>query len=136
MKKFGVIIVGVGPAGIASAKILKENKINYYIIDKKKFPKNQLCGGGLTNKSLTLLKDLGLDISQCKSFIADNVDVCYGSKTINVPLTNSITMIDRFEFDYNNLKQVVDDNLFEAENILNVENNILTTTKINMNSNI
>ncbi len=28
MKKYDVIIVGCGPAGVAAAKILKKNKIN------------------------------------------------------------------------------------------------------------
>ena len=55
MKKYDVIIVGAGPAGVSAAKVLKDKNINFCIIDKNKFPREKLCGGGLTNKSINLL---------------------------------------------------------------------------------
>ena len=57
MKKYDVIIVGAGPAGVSAAKVLKDKNINFCIIDKNKFPREKLCGGGLTNKSINLLKN-------------------------------------------------------------------------------
>ncbi|MBP5204213.1 FAD-dependent monooxygenase [bacterium] len=34
------MVVGCGPAGVAAAKILKKNNINYCMIDKKHFTEN------------------------------------------------------------------------------------------------
>ena len=55
MKKYDVIIVGGGPAGAAAGMILKQNNISFCIIDKNKFPREKLCGGGLTHKSMIVL---------------------------------------------------------------------------------
>ena len=129
MKKYDVIIVGAGPGGIASAKVLKDNNINFCIIDKNEFPREKLCGGGLTNKSYVLYKKLGFDISQCKSTKINDIDLIYSNSICNINLSDGITMIDRYEFDYCNLKQVVDNNLFELENITKIEDNILITDK-------
>ena len=63
MKKFDCIIVGAGPSGIAAAKVLSDNNINYCIIEKYKFPRNKLCGGGLTNKTIKLLNKLDININ-------------------------------------------------------------------------
>ena len=127
MKKFDVIIVGGGPAGAGAAKILKDNNINFCIIDKNKFPREKLCGGGLTNKSTTLLNHLGFDYDKSK----DTKEVELVAKKIdrNIPFVNKIVMVDRIDFDYNNLKQVTDNNLFQSENIVSIDNNILKTDK-------
>lgn len=37
MKKYDVIIIGCGPAGVSAAKILDNNNINYCIIEKISF---------------------------------------------------------------------------------------------------
>ena len=66
MKKFDVIIIGAGPAGISAAKILKDNNINFCIIEKSKFPREKLCGGGLTNKTISLLKELNFSLKNLK----------------------------------------------------------------------
>lgn len=44
-------------------------------------------------------------------------------------LMNNILMVDRSEFDYSNIKQVTENNFFELENIINIENDILITDK-------
>lgn len=62
MKKYDVIIIGAGPAGIAAAKTLKKVNINFCIIEKNKFPREKLCGGGLTHKSINLINYLNMKI--------------------------------------------------------------------------
>ncbi|MEM4258032.1 MAG: FAD-dependent oxidoreductase [Candidatus Thermoplasmatota archaeon] len=49
---YDVVIVGAGPAGSTAAKFLAENGISVLIIDKRRFPRDKPCGGGLTIKVL------------------------------------------------------------------------------------
>lgn len=129
MKKYDVIIIGAGPAGVSCAKVLKDNNISFCIIEKNKFPREKLCGGGLTNKSVNILKKLGLKIDKIKSLGKRNMKMVYKSISKDFLLDNDIVMIDRIEFDYNNLKQVVYNNYFEEEKLINIDNNILFTDK-------
>lgn len=129
MKKYDVIIVGCGPAGVAAANILKQNNINFCIIEKNEFPREKLCGGGLTHKSTSLLNELGFNLDKIDYKISKEVEFVAKNLKTNMVLTNEIIMIDRLEFDYNNLKQVINDNIFEKENIISMENNILVTNK-------
>ena len=129
MKKYDVIIVGAGPSGFASAKILKDNNINFCVIDKSKFPREKLCGGGLTNKSLRTLKRLNTSIDNIKTNECTNIDLIAKNINKNMILDNKIIMIDRKEFDYNNIKTVTNNNFFEEEKIVSIDNNILATDK-------
>lgn len=45
--KYEVVVVGAGPAGSTAAKFLSEKGLKVLLIDKSKFPRNKLCGGGL-----------------------------------------------------------------------------------------
>ena len=129
MKKYDVIIVGCGPAGVAAAKVLKENNINYCVIEKNKFPREKLCGGGLTHKSLVLLEQLGFNLNNITTKEFKEIDIVAKNINSKLDLTNKIIMIDRFEFDYNNIKQVDDININYEENIINIENDTLITDK-------
>lgn len=129
MKKYDVIIVGCGPAGVAAAKILKDNNINFCMIEKEKMPREKLCGGGLTNKSVTLLNKLGFKYNEINLKEITEVELVSKNIDRNMKLYNKIVMIDRLEFDYNNLKQVIDNNLFEEEKVLELNNNLLITDK-------
>lgn len=129
MKKYDVIIVGCGPAGASAAKILKQNNINYCMIEKNIFPREKLCGGGLTNKSVLTLKKLGFIYDEINSRKSSQIQLVAKNLEKKMKLLNDIIMIDRAEFDYNNIKQVVSDNLFEKEKIIGIDNNILSTDK-------
>ena len=127
MKKYDVIIVGCGPAGIGAAKILEKNNINYCIIEKNKFPREKLCGGGLTNKSINILKELELNIKDIKTIDAKEIELVTKDIKKTIKLDNKIVMTERKEFDNNNFKQVK--NIYQEETIQNIEDNILITDK-------
>ena len=58
-----VIVVGAGPAGSTAGYILSNLGLKVLIIDKESFPRNKLCGGGVTLKTLQLLvKIFGEDL--------------------------------------------------------------------------
>ena len=56
-KEFEVVVIGAGPAGISCAKTLQKNGISNCIIEKKQFPRNKTCGGLVSNKTTSLLKE-------------------------------------------------------------------------------
>ena len=129
MKNFDVIVVWGWPAGVAASVVLKKNNINYCVIDRCKFPREKLCGGAISNKSIFTLNKLGLNIENLKvtkvkevRFVANNVDA-------NMKLDRPVIMVDRFEFDNNNIKQIANDNLYEWESVININDNVLITDK-------
>ena len=129
MKSFDCIVVGAGPAGIAASKILNDNNIDYCIIDKCEFPREKLCGGGLTSKSTRILKKLGLKYDNIDNKLTKEVLVVSKRASKVIKLDNPIVMVDRKEFDNNNLRQIKNKNIFLNETITNIEENILTTNK-------
>ena len=53
---YDVVVMGAGPAGVAAAHNLINEKISCVLIDKQKFPRNKLCAGGITYKTIDLMK--------------------------------------------------------------------------------
>ena len=128
MKKYDVIIVGGGPAGIGAAKILEVSTFTFCLIDKNKFPRPKLCGGGLTGKCQNILKKLKLSIDNISKYDCNNVKIISKDITKEVELIKKIIMVDRNEFDYNNVKQLKCE-IFQGENVISIEDNILITDK-------
>ncbi len=56
-----VVIVGAGPAGAAAAITLAEAGRRVVLLDKARFPRDKICGDGLTTGALRLLESLGVD---------------------------------------------------------------------------
>jgi len=57
---YDVIIVGAGPAGSAAAINLVQKNHSVLIIDKSDFPRDKICGDGITGDSINTLKELGV----------------------------------------------------------------------------
>ncbi len=58
MKYTDVLIVGAGPAGSVCGYLLQKAGIPNIVIDHATFPRDKLCGGGLTPKGWKLLDEL------------------------------------------------------------------------------
>jgi geranylgeranyl reductase family protein len=55
------VIVGAGPAGTAAATTLARAGLDVLVVDRATFPRDKICGDGLTSLALRLLEDLGFD---------------------------------------------------------------------------
>ena len=53
-----MIVVGAGPAGCAAAAQALSLGLSVTIIDKFAFPRDKLCGGLVTGRSMKILQDL------------------------------------------------------------------------------
>jgi geranylgeranyl reductase family protein len=56
-----VVVVGAGPAGAAAAIALARAGRRVTLVDKATFPRDKICGDGLTTGALRILEDLGVD---------------------------------------------------------------------------
>ncbi len=61
MREVDVVVVGAGPAGTAAAIGARRAGLTVAVIDKARFPREKICGDGLTTTCLRLLDELGLD---------------------------------------------------------------------------
>jgi hypothetical protein len=58
-----VIVVGAGPGGSATAKWLADRGLNVSLLEKSTFPRDKVCGDGLTPRATKQLIRLGVDVS-------------------------------------------------------------------------
>lgn len=58
MRKFDVVVVGAGPAGSVCSLLLHRAGLSCLLIDHATFPRDKLCGGGLTPKGWKILNEL------------------------------------------------------------------------------
>jgi geranylgeranyl reductase family protein len=59
-----VCIVGAGPAGATLSHFLSKEKIPHVLIDKSQFPRDKVCGDGITVDVLNVLKRISPDFLQ------------------------------------------------------------------------
>lgn len=59
-----VCIIGAGPAGAAAALQLNKDKIDCVVVDKAVFPRDKVCGDGLSGKVITCLKRIDPAITE------------------------------------------------------------------------
>jgi flavin-dependent dehydrogenase len=51
MKIFDAIVVGAGPAGAMAGNFLARAGLDVLLIEKSRFPRRKVCGGGLTHRA-------------------------------------------------------------------------------------
>ena len=105
MKESNVVIIGAGPAGTVCAYLLKKADINCTLVDFASFPRDKVCGGGLTPKAYRLL-DVLMPGLQYEYRAISKVRIAVGNKGIGeIELPNEIRIVSRKDFDFALLQQ-------------------------------
>lgn len=64
-----VIVVGAGPGGSTAARYLANRGLHVSLIEKATFPRDKVCGDGLTPRCTRALIRLGIDVSEQNGWI-------------------------------------------------------------------
>jgi len=64
-----VIVVGAGPGGSAAAHALAQAGLDVLLLEKTGFPREKVCGDGLTPRAVKSLVQLGIDTTEANGFI-------------------------------------------------------------------
>ena len=59
-----VVVVGAGPAGSATAAHLARRGLSVLLLEKATFPRDKICGDGLTPRAVKQLVNLGIDTTR------------------------------------------------------------------------
>ena len=59
-----VVVVGAGPSGAAAAYWMAQAGLDVALIEKSRFPREKVCGDGLTPRGTRALLDMGVDVSE------------------------------------------------------------------------
>jgi len=80
-----VIVVGAGPAGSTAATLLARAGIDVLLLEKSTFPREKVCGDGLTPRGVRQLHALGIDTSGDGWIRNRGLRVVGGDVTIELP---------------------------------------------------
>ena len=64
-----VIVVGAGPAGSSAAYWMANAGLNVTLLEKTTFPREKVCGDGLTPRGTRALVDMGIDVSEAAGWL-------------------------------------------------------------------
>jgi geranylgeranyl reductase family protein len=59
-----VIVVGAGPSGSTAAYYLAQAGLTVLLLEKSRFPRDKVCGDGLTPRAVKSLVAMGIDVSE------------------------------------------------------------------------
>jgi geranylgeranyl reductase family protein len=102
-----VLVVGAGPGGSAAAYHLASQGHDVLLVDKTTFPREKVCGDGLTPRGTRAVQRMGLDLTE-PGFTRIEALRCYGTRgavlDLPWPATRSFPAIGavrtRFDFDH------------------------------------
>ncbi|WP_188942371.1 geranylgeranyl reductase family protein [Nakamurella endophytica] len=80
-----VIIVGAGPAGSTAAVYLARAGVDVLLLEKSTFPRDKVCGDGLTPRGVKQVLALGIDVSGDDWLRNRGLRVVGGGRTIELP---------------------------------------------------
>ena len=81
-----VIVVGAGPAGSATAYQLARAGRDVLLLEKARFPRDKVCGDGLTPRAVRSLITMGVDISPEQGWARNNgLRILANGRTYELP---------------------------------------------------
>lgn len=102
-----VIIVGGGPAGATAAAYLAGAGLDVVVLEKTEYPREKVCGDGLTPRAVRELITLGIDIREDQGWIRNKgLRIIAGDQRLHIPWPQTPSFPDfglvrpRKDFDY------------------------------------
>jgi menaquinone-9 beta-reductase len=81
-----VIVVGAGPSGSTTAYYLAQAGLNVLLIEKSRFPRDKVCGDGLTPRAVKSLVAMGIDVSAEAGWLRNKgLRVVGGGRRLELP---------------------------------------------------
>lgn len=100
-----VVIIGAEPAGTVCGYLLQKHGVDCVIVDHATFPREKICGGGLTPKAYGLLQELMPDLRYEYQSVRRFKFMLEGKTISEVDLDNELRMVVRKDFDNELLQQ-------------------------------
>lgn len=76
-----VVVVGAGPGGSTTARYLADRGLSVALLEKSSFPRDKVCGDGLTPRAVKALIRLGIDTSEEAGWVRNKGLRVYGGRT-------------------------------------------------------
>ncbi len=99
MEKTKVLIVGAGPAGSTCGLLLRKRGIDCMLVDRATFPRDKICGGGLTPRSYHLLEELLPTFHYDYNNVHELKLLMEGEPVFNLHMNSELRIVKRRQFD-------------------------------------
>jgi geranylgeranyl reductase family protein len=126
-----VIVVGAGPAGSTTAYHLAQSGADVLVLEKASFPREKVCGDGLTPRAVKAITSMGIDTSEKAGWLHNKgLRIIGGGMRLELPWPDLATFPDyglvrpRSDFDDLLVRQAVKAGALLRENT-NVQGPIL-----------
>ena len=80
-----VLIVGAGPGGSAAAYHLARHGIDVTVLEKSRFPREKVCGDGLTPRGVVQLRRMGVDTDDPRFERSEGLRIYSRKVTLELP---------------------------------------------------
>ena len=110
--EYDVVIVGAGPAGASAAYFNAKAGKKVLLLDKQTFPRDKVCGDGITGKALSLLHEMELDeeIKNIKEISSKGVKIyAPNKKELRICIESPNDPFSAFSID----RMIIDNVIFE-----------------------
>jgi menaquinone-9 beta-reductase len=81
-----VIVVGAGPAGATTAFYLAQSGLDVLLLEKSRFPREKVCGDGLTPRAVKALVGMGISVGEQDGWVRNQgLRVIGAGKRLELP---------------------------------------------------
>lgn len=99
MGQVKVLIVGAGPAGTVCGLLLRKQGVDCMLADRAQFPRDKICGGGLTPRSYRLLSSMLPTFSYDYNSVTQLKLMLEGEQIFDLHMDRELRIVKRREFD-------------------------------------
>lgn len=109
MRRVDIIVLGAGPAGAAAAARAARAGVSVALVDKARFPRDKLCGGGVTERSRAYFQEaFGQDIDFTDILSTQDVEFWHaGARLAQMQDVAPIHLAMRVSFDAQMLRHAL-----------------------------